>query len=130
MGYRSEVSITLLSKDYKQLIKDAEKIEDGSVKDDVFYLLKESPKITEHTQVSDRPKVMTLHYDWIKWYDDYPEIIWIMAHLPHPHIFLRVGEDINDIEQDYDVSDADSQDFWYLSDYVVLEQRICVLGET
>ncbi len=106
MGYRSIVAIAMFTKDYEAIMKQAEQIENNGLKENVLSLL---DKKTGPDDFYNDGKYTILQYDWIKWYDGgygaYDEIVWIKDHMPNPHAFVRVGEDLNDNEVEYMLRD-------------------------
>jgi hypothetical protein len=109
MGYRSEVTIAMASK-----TKDAL---------DAFIaprlLQKEIASNKEYFERSEyHDSVLVFHVDEWKWYDSYPDvqaILELMHEVPTyggAYRFMRIGEDIGDIEQtcSYGEVDADGSD--------------------
>lgn len=103
MGYRSEVTLTIYEKDYKELLRQAIK----GKNDDVISLIR-------YAGLYKKSDIITLHWDWVKWYEEYPDIRFIMDFILSndiPYSFKRVGENTGDIEElsyddEYDFADA------------------------
>ena len=116
MGYRSEVGLALLEEDYNKLLKLAEPFiklygENAILSDKPSYFTR------------DGEKYIYFHWDAIKWYLTYDEVRLITDFLKdHPHSFLRIGEDYDDIE--YDVKDDDTYDFLWCIQYP--KREVCL----
>lgn len=94
MGYYSDVALTLRKEDATELIKQA----------------KENEKVwpfmcTAH--MINQNEYVTLHWEWVKWYDDYEEIQFITAFYRNldEYSFKRIGEDNSDIEEEWNGDD-------------------------
>ena len=100
MGYRSEVAVVLYKEDYQKLMEDAQPLKE---KDELCFLEQE-PKYCE----IDGKEYAFLYGDWIKWYDIFYEVELVMNFLKQvPHAFIRMGEDNDDVEIDYDYGEDD-----------------------
>jgi hypothetical protein len=87
MGYRSEVSLTLKNDDFNALLESARK-EDEEMFDFIV-----------DAEIRRNEKYTTICWDWIKWYEDYPEIRFIESFKSGVnHVFHRLGEDDTDYE--------------------------------
>ena len=101
MGYRSEIVITL-SKEAKKILEEkldnlpdeeAENIESMLSSSDTHFIHESGAEL--------------YHWTWIKWYNSYPEVAFIEDFLNslddeghnEDYCFLRIGEDLGDIEQ-------------------------------
>ena len=98
MGYLSEVAITVPNEAFKELIEKA-KAENS-----------EAYEFIKNGSVYQTDKYTTMHFDWVKWYDGYPEVQFVEAFIRDvPYVFKRVGEDYDDTEchegdiEDYDI---------------------------
>lgn len=117
MGYRSEVGLALLQEDYDKLFELAKP------------LIK---RFGESTILIDKPsfckrngeKYVYFHWDAVKWYQGYDDVDLIENFIKdHPHSFLRIGEDYDDIQ--YDVNDGDGvYDFLWCIQYP--KREICL----
>ena len=94
MGYRSDVALTLRKEDALELIKQA--IEDKTV----WPFMCMAHMINQNEYV-------TLHWEWVKWYDDYEELQFITAFYRNldEYSFKRIGEDNSDIEEEWNGDD-------------------------
>ena len=101
MGYRSDVRIAVSKKGYKEMLKYIEEFAKRKDldKDDVIDLL-------NCTDISCENKYQKYFgWDWIKWYDGYPQIDAITEALSYveekgySYKFSRIGEDFTDIEE-------------------------------
>ena len=112
MGYRSEVTLTMYEKDYEELLRQAIKERNNDVVDFIKY-----------AGLYRKADVITIHWDWVKWYEEYPDIKFIMDFIMSNDIhysFKRVGEEAGDIEETgydegYDLTSAT-----YVSCYIDL----------
>ena len=94
MGYYSDVALTLRKEDALELIKQAK--EDKTV----WPFMCTAHMINQNEYV-------TLHWEWVKWYDDYEEIQFITAFYRNldEYSFKRIGEDNSDIEEEWNGDD-------------------------
>ena len=102
MGYRSEVAITIHNEAFNDLFEKAK-----AENDDAYELIKSG-------SIYQTEKFTTLHFDYVKWHCDYPEIQFIESFMRDvPYVFKRIGEDYEDIEcldggiekEDHDIYD-------------------------
>lgn len=101
MGYHSEVVITL-SKEAKKILE--EKLDNLSKeeKENIESIFSGSDAHFIHESGAE-----LYHWEWIKWYNNYPEVAFIENFLNglddeghnEDYCFLRIGEDLGDIEQ-------------------------------
>jgi len=85
MGYRSDVSLTIRTSDFCTLVEKAQN-------ENAYGFLKEA-------EIFQKEKYTTLYWNWIKWYDSYPEIRLIESFMQDiPHYFHRLGEEDCDYE--------------------------------
>lgn len=112
MGYLSEVSITMFESDFENLVLSSSKnMENGA-----FDLLKRATLYREKAVGS-----ITLFWDYVKWYDSYESIAFIMNFIRNnQYQFRRVGEGYSDIEDEY------NDDDWVLTDATYIERYINV----
>lgn len=93
MGYYSEVAIVLYKDDLKKLIEEAY-LEQNH---DVINLIKGAELYNDN----DESGVVTLRWDYIKWYDSFPNIRFVMDFIQNEdrqYRFVRIGEEEGDIE--------------------------------
>lgn len=103
MGYRSEVTLTMYKKDYEELLRQAIKERNNDVID-----------LIKYAGLYRKADVITMHWDWVKWYEECPDIKFVMDFIllnNVPYSFKRVGEETGDIEElsyddEYDLTDA------------------------
>ena len=99
MGYRSDISIAMRKKDLDQMITKAKKHQDNSI---LYNFIKEG--ISSAPECPEEGYVF-LFWNWVKWYDEYEEVIFIekfLRNIPDRHYdFVRIGEDTNDNEEYY-----------------------------
>jgi hypothetical protein len=107
MGYRSEVALTMKKEDVLELLKQAmAQSDNGSAQNFLCY-----DKILDHQN-----GYASLYWDWVKWYEDYPEIAFVtqfyndIVEKGNDVSFKRIGEDNNDYESawsgDWDVDEC------------------------
>jgi len=89
MGYTSEISLTIRNDDFQTLLNKAcEHKETTEVLDGL-----------KRAAIYQTDKYTTLHWDWYKWYEDYPEVQFIECFKSSvPHVFHRLGESDDDYE--------------------------------
>ena len=88
MGYRSEVAIVIRNKDFSALVAKSK-----SECEEAYYLLK-------NEVIRQNDKHTTLHFDYVKWYQDDTDVQFIENFIDDiSHIFKRIGEDHDDIEE-------------------------------
>lgn len=114
MGYRSEVGIALKKGDFNSLVSLAkEKSEEG------YELLKYADKIVSVGEV------VVIHFDWVKWYEGYDDVDFIMDYLHETadgYGFVEIGEEDSDITTEY----ADSEDGTTFYEYVEVLREVYV----
>lgn len=100
MGYYSQVSILMDKESADDFIK---KLAKELPKHIGFYskALEEGFKIFG---IDETKPYRIFHFDWIKWYEMFPEVKFMMDFLkeieePHFYDFVRLGEETDDIEQ-------------------------------
>ena len=70
--------------------------------------------------------ITTLHFDWVKWYEVHNDVHFIENFIKDvPHIFKRIGEDNDDIEERSNDTDYEM----YECVYVVRSLDIDCAGE-
>lgn len=98
MGYRSNVAIAIDKKDYIDMLKKITKIEELETKNIIKKFVKSSKRVI-HPYNSD---YIVIEWEWVKWYSGYTEIKFIIDFLNDKiYDFVRIGENIDDIEYDY-----------------------------
>lgn len=91
MGYRSEVSLTIEKPDFEKLLKEIN-LADHYTKQ----LFNNAQKIVCGNFV-------TLHWEWVKWYEDFEEVVFFekfYQKLDH-YKFIRLGENDEDNYEDF-----------------------------
>lgn len=117
MGYRSEVGLALLENDYNELIKLAKPLLE--IYGDCAILSVE-PK---HYDRGYGNKYVYLYWSSIKWYQNFEEVDLVEDFIKtHPHSFLRIGEDIDDVV--LDINDDGIYDFFWNIQY--LKRKVCL----
>lgn len=91
MGYYSQVAIAMRKEEFNTLKNEYE-----PDNQDLKTLLRVA-NVKEHSDF------VTLEWDWIKWYDTFPEIQAVRKFLRSldvdiPYKFIRIGEDLEDFE--------------------------------
>lgn len=100
MGYRSEVALATRKQDFK-ILKNLAK-ENQIVLDFI-----------DEADIKADDDIVILHWDWVKWYSDYPEIKAIDKFLDKlrekdaPYKFIRIGESAEDVEVDINYGNED-----------------------
>lgn len=115
MGYRSEVGISLRETDFNTLVLKAKEL---SINDG-YELLKCADKIVKTNNI------VTIHFDWVKWYKDFASVSFIMHYLRDSadgYGFVEIGEDDTDITSEYEDS-KDGQTFY---EYVEIVREVYV----
>jgi hypothetical protein len=115
MGYRSDVKALIypVSGEHNLLNYDKLKTLMNTTFKDVFDAWND-----EYFKWNDENRVLEFSADSIKWYDGYPDIqkfakfLTEVHELEYEYEFIRLGEDMDDIEED---STGDSQGFLYVS---------------
>ena len=118
MGYRSEVAIKMSRESYNKMLECIEKLEKGKLDEFTKTLnfdgypsvervaqnVKELLELDEDEGVIRMDdEFVTLHFDYVKWYGSYLDvkIIEHFMRLDDNYDFLRIGEDVEDIEEDF-----------------------------
>ena len=100
MGYRSEVALATRKQDFKiskNLAKETQIVLD----------------FIDEADIKADDDIVILHWDFVKWYSDYPEIKTIDKFLDElrekdaPYKFIRIGESVEDIQVDINYGDED-----------------------
>ena len=110
MSYWSEVAVGVREKDFLKLEEKAKAIPDEKLKKSVWELIHDDCESTSNGNHR------ILYWSSIKWYEEYPEIKWLMTNLPNIFSFLELGEEFEDIKQRMSVEDVDTgerDDFMY-----------------
>lgn len=92
MGYRSVVTLTLHEKDYKDMVIAAKQEPDEYVFDFV----------TKSATLYKNKDVITLHWGWVKWYDNYNDVGFVERFMRSgvEYNFKRIGEESGDVEEE------------------------------
>lgn len=99
MGYYSEVKIAMRESDYIELLN---RINYYTNKDILSIFVKDM--CSTKTVINNGQKVVILHWDWVKWYQEFKEVQYIEEYLTElndqckPYKFVRIGEGSSDIE--------------------------------
>lgn len=111
MGYYSEVAIAMWQDDLKEMFALA------SSKDNALNLLK-------NAEIRESGNKSVIYWVSVKWYDGYDDVKFIRSFLEKnnkEYYFVRVGEEIGDIEEINNINDG-----YELRDEVYPEQSIVV----
>ena len=119
MGYRSEVAIAIRKEDY-ELLKEFDKENQNLI------------ELLEIANIKEYNEVICLKWDWLKWYSEFPEVQAIEEFLAKlsdedkPYKFIRIGEDIDDTEVEYNYGDEEKyRDVSYrINDMIGVERYI------
>ena len=99
MGYYSEVKIAMRESDYIELLN---RVNYYTNKDMLSIFIKDM--CSTKTVINNGQKVVILHWDWVKWYQEFKEVQYIEEYIAElndqckPYKFVRIGEDSSDIE--------------------------------
>ena len=117
MGYRSDIRIRTTKKGFEILEKEIQKkLKEKELTED--YNLLKMAEITVKTE--DKTEVVTIDWQYLKWYESYAEVNIIMSSLSAlaekdiDYQYMRIGEEIDDIEEIWSVNN-DSFDSFYCS---------------
>ena len=109
MSYLSKVGIAIYRADFDAIKKSI------ALNDDTIKALWESAEVSVLPSENDRcvnmlaeerclepDAYVVLMWDWIKWYEEFPEVSFIMdaMHKLHHYSYIRIGEETGDVEQD------------------------------
>ena len=101
MGYTSETAITIENEAFREMIVKAK-----AECTEAFEFIKSA-------SIYRTDKFTTLHFDWVKWYEDYEDVKFIEDFIRDiPYVFRRIGEEWDDIDShegegtDYDMYDC------------------------
>lgn len=111
MGYESKVGISMPEPDYQTMLsllgeiknkKQAAKI-NAKTADDVINLVTKYADKNDIVEFEDGQKIRYLFWDWQKWYEDFPDVGWLMRYVRNlpDYEYIRVGEELTDIERKY-----------------------------
>lgn len=93
MGYRSDVAITMRTKDYNTMLRRAKALKDTSV-----CALIDAADIFK----ADNNTVTILNWTSVKWYDSFDSVKWIQKFIQKiDATFVYIGEDPDDNEEEY-----------------------------
>lgn len=100
MGYRSEVAIAMRKEDY-ELLKGFDKENKNLV------------ELLDVAEVKESRGVVVIRWDSLKWYPEFPEVQAIaefiaeLSEADKPYRFIRLGEDVDDTENEYNYGDEE-----------------------
>lgn len=116
MGYYSDVAITLKKEDMMRLFKEAIEA-GGNIADFVRY----------GTLIDSGDGTMTLKYIGTKWYESFPDVSFVesFVHVCSCYHFLRIGEDLCDVEELY----GDDDESYDLGNNAYFSREIIVDGD-
>lgn len=117
MGYRSDLAIKMSRSSYDAMMECVKKLEQGeldeftktldftcttpqTLAEDIMSLL-HSEDGTGIANIDD--EYVVLHFEYLKWYSEYNDVRFIehFMRLDGDYDFLRIGEDMEDIEQEF-----------------------------
>jgi len=120
MGYRSDVTIVVaVERIHSQTLWAAYQMDDLVQKEKIYSEWR--------TVIHGKHAVLFIYeHDWVKWYDDYPDVQAIekLMHLPSEMNLnyawrkVRIGEEWNDIEEDMEVGGPDEIMVQELEDHI------------
>ena len=114
MGYYSKVAIGMTNEEAEKMVS---AFKTAFPTDDLFDMEALTNKVVGK-------EFTCFYWDGIKWYTGdygYTEITWVMDYLedlresPNPYLFVRVGEDMGDIEEIYNEAEEEQ---WKIHDNV------------
>ncbi len=115
MGYYSEVAITLYEQDFRALIRRA-----AEESEDSLALIRRATLYQD-----EQNETVSITWNSIKWYEGFSDVEFIMSFLHSDDMqyqFKRVGEEIGDIEEEY------NDDDWVLGEATTIECYINIAG--
>ena len=111
MGYYSNVAITLYEEDFETLIRRAAEEATGALD-----LIKYASLYKDDTH-----NTITMNWSSVKWYEGYGDVGFIMSFIRSgdtQYHFIRIGEEVGDVEEENNDED------WMLCDSTYVEQYI------
>lgn len=111
MGYRSDVSITMYQEDFDAMVQRA-----SSENEEALSLIKYATLFQDA-----KNKTVTMFWNCVKWYDNFEDVGFIESFIKKEGVqyrFIRVGEEMGDIEEE------SNDDDWALYDSIRAEQYI------
>lgn len=99
MGYLSDVSITMHQDDFDNLVRRA--ITESN--EDALNLIKQASLYKD-----DEKNIITILWNFVKWYKNYNDVDFVMSFIRDGDVqyhFVRVGEEMGDIEEEYNDDD-------------------------
>ena len=130
MSYLSKVGIAMYKADFDAIKKAIAKNDDHTTK-----ALLESAEVSVLPSENDRcvnmlaedrclepDAYVVLMWDWMKWYEEFPEVRFIMdaMHKLHHYSYIRIGEETGDVEQDIHPGDReDGVEIDYMFDSII-----------
>ena len=119
MGYRSDCRLRTTKEGYEIMKKEIDKYLKKAKKEKEFDY--EPKNIFEYcNKIVVENEIVTADWNYMKWYDDYTEImafnnaLGILQEKDIDYQFMRVGENLEDIEERWSVNN-DSFDSFYVS---------------
>ena len=105
MGYYSKVYLAVPTSTYDEIMKQAGKIKFREEKDENCRYSRFLDCVTVTTQVGS--DVTLMYWDDVKWYDGWEEVKIILQNARKGlYAFLRIGEDTNDVEEEFECVDS------------------------
>lgn len=105
MGYYSKVYLAVPTSTYDEIVKQAGKIKFREEKDENCRYSRLLDCVTVTTQVGS--DVTLMYWDDVKWYDGWEEVKIILQNAKKGlYAFLRIGEDVNDVEYEFECIDS------------------------
>ena len=101
MGYCSEVALAIAKEDCKYL--------KGKMKEN-----KELKDFLKMAEIKKSNNAIVISWDWIKWYDEFPEVqaikdfMYYLSDNDRPYRFIRIGEENDDIEVETNYGNGDN----------------------
>lgn len=107
MGYYSEVAIVIRKRDAKRLFTEVAKRPED---DNVRWLVEHCAAKADVNDFDTNPDgVQVLHWEWVKWYDEFEEVKYIMNFIRSlgdgNYEFMRIGEEDGDCEHEGNICD-------------------------
>ena len=101
MGYRSQIALAIAKEDCKYL--------KGKMKEN-----KELKDFLKMAEIKKSNNAIVISWDWIKWYDEFPEVraikdfMYYLSDNDRPYRFIRIGEENDDTEIETNYGDGDN----------------------
>ena len=99
---RSDVAIAMKQTDYEKLQKAIEELDEDTKEDVTHFMKGVSLEVS-----SENKEYVILKWEWVKWYDYFPEVEFILNFLEEieKYDYIRIGEDYDDIECEFNSDD-------------------------